>query len=234
MLYKVGPMGYFSRVHQVSQGAWFDQGHAEDDNLEIYFRVQDENGKHYLLSNNMSYGDREDFVRLYKAHKRADWMSYGASLALAGELAIKHPYFRKMAIGWRCTSFLLMGTFFNSLMGAYIGNTYAPLMGAYLRKYSEHMTKDKFEMIDRKREFYEIDTSQYMSYTNEGLHSHFSHGPQPDGEACDATWLTEMDAFLNNKPNHLKEHPRFLNYAFQFKDKSFPSAEMAGDLIKKH
>jgi len=115
-----------------------------------------------------------------------------------------------------------------------MASTYAPIMGAYLRKYSDHLAKDRFEMIDRKREFYEIDTAQYMSYTDEGLHSHFSHGPQPDGEAGDATWLTEMDKFLNNKPNALKEHPRYLNYAFEFKDKSFPTVEQAGDLISKH
>ena len=38
-------------------------------------------------------------------------------------------------------------------------------MGAYLRKYSHYATPDVFEIRDRKREFYEIDTSQYMNYT---------------------------------------------------------------------
>lgn len=227
-------MGYFGRVTQISNGPWWDQSHAEDDNLEIYFRINDENGKHFLLSNNMSYADREDFVRLYKAHSRADWLGWFAGAGISMELALKHPYFRKMATGWRFVSFLGMATVFNNIFNAYNARTYGPLMGAYLRKYSDSLTKDTFDMIDRKREYYEIDDSQYMSYTDEGLHSHFSHGPQPDGEAADATWLTELDAFLNNKPNHLKEHPRYLNYKFDFKDKSFPSAEDAANLIKKH
>ena len=56
-----------------------------------------------------------------------------------------------------------------------------------------------------------------MAYTEDDLgdvHRHANHGPQPDGEAKDASYLTELDAFLDGKPNHLKDHPRFLNYNF--------------------
>jgi len=115
MLYKVSPMGYFGRVTQISNGPWFDQSHAEEDNLEIYFRINDENGTNYLLSNNMSYADREDFVRLYKAHSRADWMGWAAGMAISAEVALKYPYFKKMAVGWRFASFLGMGTIMNGL-----------------------------------------------------------------------------------------------------------------------
>jgi hypothetical protein len=41
MLYKVSPMGYFGRVTQISHGPWFNQTQADDDNLEIYFRILD-------------------------------------------------------------------------------------------------------------------------------------------------------------------------------------------------
>ena len=61
-----------------------------------------------------------------------------------------------------------------------IGPTYSPLIGAYLRKYSHFATGDQFEITDRKREFYQIDTSQYMAYTQEDLshiHGHANHGP---------------------------------------------------------
>jgi hypothetical protein len=44
-----------------------------------------------------------------------------------------------------------------------------------------------------------------------------------------------LDKFLSGEENHgLKEHPKFINYPFEYKDKSFPSAEMASDLIIKH
>lgn len=75
-----------------------------------------------------------------------------------------------------------------------------------------------------------------MAYTEqeamENIHAHSNHGPQPDGEAKDATYLHELDAFLDGKPNHLKEHPRFLNYDYEFADKSYPSLEQAKDLIE--
>jgi hypothetical protein len=57
-----------------------------------------------------------------------------------------------------------------------------------------------FDISDRKREFYQIDTSQYMSYTHEDLdHGHTNYGPQPDGEAEDASWFKAMDKFLAGK-----------------------------------
>ena len=64
-----------------------------------------------------------------------------------------------------------------------------------------------------------------MSYTEEDLtdHRHVSHGPQPDGLAKDSSWLEEVDKFLAGKENHLKEHPRFNSYPYEFMDKSFPT-----------
>ena len=40
-----------------------------------------------------------------------------------------------------------------------------------------------------------------------------------------------MDKFLSGKENNLKSHPRFLNYDFEFYDKSYPTEEMAHDLF---
>jgi len=45
--------------------------------------------------------------------------------------------------------------------------------------------------------------------------------------------LEQLDLFLDGKENTLKEHPRYLKYEYKFSDKSFPSVEQAGDLIKK-
>ena len=75
-----------------------------------------------------------------------------------------------------------------------------------------------------------------MSYTHEDLdHGHSNYGPQPDGEAQDASWLTALDKFLGGEKDHnLQAHDNFLKYPFTFQDKSFPSVEQAGDLITKH
>ena len=76
-----------------------------------------------------------------------------------------------------------------------------------------------------------------MSYTHEDLEQgHVNYGPQPDGEAHDQSWLTALVKFLSGEENHgLKEHSRYLNnFKFDFQDKSFPSVEVARDLIEKH
>lgn len=232
MLYKVTPMGYFGRVNQISRGPWFEEAYVEEDNLEIFYAFAHNGAIQYLLSNNMSYADREDFRRLHRAHNRASNLAMFAGFYLSMETVLRHGYFKKMAMGWRVCSFFGLAYGFKCLFNYHNGLTYGPLIGAYLRKYDEVITADRFEMTDRKREYYEIDTSQYMSYTDEDLHSHVNHGPQPDGEHKDSSWLVQLDLFLANKPNELKQHRRFMDYKFEFKDKSFPSVEMASDLTK--
>jgi hypothetical protein len=140
-----------------------------------------------------------------------------------------------MASGWKGLSFLAIAAFTKMAVCQFYSRTYGPLIGAYLRKYQDVGANDAWEIRDRKREFYQIDDSQYMAYTEEDMgevHRHANHGPQPDGEAVDASYLKELDAFLDGKPNHLKEHARFMNYNFEFKDKSYPTLEQAKDLIE--
>ena len=109
------------------------------------------------------------------------------------------------------------------------------MMGAYFRKYKDDVKQDLFHIHDKKKEYFYIDTSQYMNYTVEDLtdESHCHHGPQPEGESLDSSWLVEVDKFLKGEENHLKDHKRFYNYGFELKDKSFPSAEAAADLMHK-
>lgn len=47
----------------------------------------------------------------------------------------------------------------------------------------------------------------------------------------DSTWLVEVDKFLRGEENHLKEHKNFVNYKYDFLDKSYPNAEKAHNLI---
>ena len=183
MLYKVTPMGYFGRVSQTSRGPWFKELQVEDDGLEWYYVYNDNAGIRYLLSNNMAIADREDFARIYKAHNRASGLAMFAGFACGLEAVTRHSYFKKMAVGWRVASFFAVSYGFKCLFNTYNGQSYGPLLGAYMRKYQEFSTKDPYEIVDRKREFYEIDTTSYMNYNADDLHAHVNHGPQPDGEA---------------------------------------------------
>lgn len=85
-----------------------------------------------------------------------------------------------MAIGWKCLSVIGTSFLFKTLFTAYNAQTYGPVVSAYLRKYAHLAKADHFEITDRKREYFYVDTSSYMNYEIEDLpHSHVSHGPQP-------------------------------------------------------
>lgn len=235
MLYKFSPTGYFGRVSQISRGPWFDEHRVEEDGLEMYFCFVDAKGERkYLLSNNMAHGDRTAMWNLYQAHKRTNYLSLFASGWFAFEAINRLPQLHKLALGWRCFAFFGITFGVKQVFNQWNATTYAPLLGAYLRKYSGCTHSDAFEIRDRMREYYEIDDSQYMAYTEQDLtheHMHANHGPQPDGEVFDGSYLAELDKFLNNEPNHLTDHKKFLKYPFEFADKSFPTQEAAKDLI---
>ena len=73
-----------------------------------------------------------------------------------------------------------MGFAYKTLFTALNAQTYGPVVSAYLRKYAHLAKNDKFDITDRKREYFDIDTSSYMNYENADLgHGHASHGPQP-------------------------------------------------------
>lgn len=182
MLYKVSPFGYFGRVAKVSRGPWFNEWNVEEDGLE-YFYVYGGNadGLNYLLTNNVPLEDRERLERLYKGYRRNKYMAWAAGFWIGFETVVRVPYFKKMAIGWRCLS--LIGTAMVAKTGFqyYNGMTYGPLMSAYFRKFSDQGKSDVFAIQDRKREYFNIDTSSYMSYENKDLghEYHTNHGPQP-------------------------------------------------------
>lgn len=47
----------------------------------------------------------------------------------------------------------------------------------------------------------------------------------------DSTWLVEMDKFLRGEENKFREHKNFVNYKYDYIDKSFPTVEKAHDLL---
>ena len=235
MLYKFGPMGYFGRTSQISRGPWFAELQVEDDGLEQYYMHNDAAGNmRYLLSNNMSYKDRCEMQALFAAQSRINSIGWFSGM-FAGAFVLTHdPIVRKWAYGWRGVTFLATAALVKVAACQFYARTYGPLIGSYFRKYQDKSATDAWEIRDRKREFYQIDDTQYMAYEEKDvdIHRHANHGPQPDGEAKDASYLTELDAFLDGKENHLKDHPRFLNYNYTFKDKSYPTLDQAKALIE--
>ena len=84
-----------------------------------------------------------------------------------------------MALGWKCLSILGVGYVLANFYQMYTGFHYGPVVSALLRKHSAKAKKDVFEITDRKREYFEIDTSQYMNYDfhDLGHEYHVNHGP---------------------------------------------------------
>ena len=233
MLYKVSPFGYFSRVSKIYRGPWFQEHLVEDDGLEWFYVYGQDGDVQYLLSNNVPLEDRERLSNLYKAFYRNRGLAWGAGFWLGFETVNRVGYFKRMAVGWKALSLLGSAYLYKNVFQYYNGQTYGPLLSAFFRKYTNVSKADKFAITDRKREYFEIDTSEYMNYGYEDLgHDyHVNHGPQPDGEAMDSSWLSELDKFLRSEDNKLKEHKNFVNYNYDFIDKSFPSAEKVHDLM---
>lgn len=235
-MYKVDSLGYFGGVSKVSRGPWFREYFVEDDGLEKFYTFRDhDNKKMTLLSNNMSVEDREAFSSLYKEHIRTNRLAWCLGSYLGYETVYHTRPLRALAPGYRFLIMLGFGFAYKSFFNYYWSIYTAPVMQAYLRKYAANSKHDPFEIKDAKREYFYIDTSQYMNYTNSTLGDqyHCSHGPQPEGEAADSSYLMEVDKFLRGEPNTLKDHPRFLNYPFEFTDKSFPTADAVKDMMHK-
>ena len=154
MLYKLTPMGYFGRVNQTSRGPWFRKWYVEDDGLEWYYTYGDNSGTKYLLSNNIPIKDRNNFARLFQAHERMTYAVSFASYWLAFETVLRDSIIRKWALGWRGLTFLGLAQVYAYGLNKVVGADYAPLLGAYLRKYSEYGANELWEIQDRKREFY--------------------------------------------------------------------------------
>jgi len=164
---------------------------------------------------------------------RNNYLSWFGGLWVGFEVITRDAYFRKMALGWRALSFLGIAGVTKGLLMSWSSNLYAPTLGAFFRKYQKHVANDAFEIKDDKKQYFYIDTSSYMNYSNETLGDeyHCHHGPQPDDDYLNSSYLTEVDKFLRGEDNNLKGHKRYLNYEYELLDKSFPTAEATAALM---
>lgn len=182
MLYKVTPFGYFGRTSKISRGPWFQEAFVEEDGLE-YFYVFGIGGSTpmYLLTNNIPIEERERLQNLYYGLQRNSSLAWFGGLWLGAETVLRVPCFKKMAIGWKLASLVGCGFVYKTMFSAYNAYTYGPVVSAFLRKNLTSAKSDRFEITDRKREYFDIDTSQYMSYGFNDLgHDYHAHnGPQP-------------------------------------------------------
>lgn len=216
--------GPFARPSKVSKGPWFREYFVEDDGLEYYYTYKNGEGESKnLLSNNVPLKDRENLERLYTSYKRNSALSTFAGLWTSFELVTRVPYLKRLLPGYRILAFFALGKLISYEYRYYSGGYYyMPLLTSMFKKYDHLAKTDLFEITDEKREWFEIDTSQYMDYDFKDLdHHHHSinHGPQPDGDVLNASWLTEMDKLLKGEPNKLKEHPKFRDYQFEYSNK---------------
>jgi hypothetical protein len=181
MLYKVDPMGYFGRVDKISRGPWFEEHYVEEDMLEKYFVYADSGVPMYLLTNNIPHGDRVKLFHLHSAMNRNQKLATFGGMWLSMESILRMSRFKNMAIGWKVLSFVGMSWAYSNIFSFYNSQYYGPICTAFFRKYSQFAQPDMFGISDRKREFYEIDTTQYMNYDFEDLtgDQHANHGPQP-------------------------------------------------------
>lgn len=225
------PPGYFSKPLKISRGPWFKELMAEDDGLDYYYTYKNlEGDKKYLLSNNIPLRDRENIEKLYRGYRRNGVLSMFAGFWAGAEIVSRVAYFKKMAPGFRFLTWIGIGIWATEEFRYWsAGYYYMPVLCAYFKKYDHVAKTDLFDIRDEKREWFEIDTSQYMNYTFKDLdHHHHSinHGPQPDGEELDSSWFVEMDKYLRGEENRWKEHPKFRDYKFDYSDKyQWPSTE---------
>jgi hypothetical protein len=135
----------------------------------------------YLLSNNLPYADRVKLFNLHQAMDRNQKLATFAGMWLSLETVLIAKRFKTMATGWKFLSFLGMGWLYSNIFSVYNAQYYAPICTAFFRKYRDSAKEDRFAITDRKREFYQIDTAQYMNYDFEDLTAdhHMNHGPQP-------------------------------------------------------
>ena len=236
MLYKIDSMGYFGGVSKVSKGPWFRQFFVQEDGLDYFYKYKNLDGNYmFLLTNNLTVKDREAMGHLYHEMVRTNRMAWFVGGWLGYELCRHDHIIRSWAPGWRFLTVFGAAFFLKSFIMQGYSSYCGPLMGAYFRKYATNAKTDAFDIKDPKKEYFYIDTSEYMNYSNGTLGDeyHCSHGPQPEGEAMDSSYLIEVDKFLKGEPNHLKDHTRFLNYPYTFVDKSFPSADAVKEMMGK-
>lgn len=175
-------MGYFGGTIKVSRGPWFREFWVEDDGLDWFYSFLDNDGnKCYLLSNNLPLQDRERLAYLYHSHVRNNRISWFLGGWLGFEAVTKLQYCRSSALGWRFFQWFGLSFLIKSALVGYSAQHYNPIVGAFFRKYSSQVKKDIFEIRDEKKQYFYIDTSQYMNYTNNELSDeyHVHHGPQP-------------------------------------------------------
>jgi len=183
MLYGFSPHYYSAAASQNSKGPWFEKRYwVEDDGLDWFYAFLDNDGnKCWLLSNNLKLEDRERLAHLYHSQWRNNNISWFGGLWLGFEVVTRAKYFRSMALGWRFCSWLGLAYVSKTIMMAESSRNYSSVVGAYFRKYNHCVKRDITEISDEKREYFYIDTSQYMNYTNSELSGeyHVNHGPQP-------------------------------------------------------
>lgn len=140
-------MGYFGGVAKVSRGPWFRDYWVEDDGLDWFYTFLNNDGqKCYLLSNNLELEDRNRMSHMYHSMVRNNRVSWFFGGWLAFELVTKDAWLKKLALGWKGVNWLGLSFLIKSGMMFLSSASYAPVMGAYFRKYQSSVKTSMFEI----------------------------------------------------------------------------------------
>lgn len=181
---------YEFKPERIPRGPWFRAWYAEKDGLEVFYVRKNAGKKEILLSNNMTWQDREAMEHMYSSANRNSILLKGFSLWAGFELyshalSRTHVGFSRI---WRAALGAWLVYYFTSKQ---VGKKYTPLMNAYFNKYQDQVKNEYFDIQDRKREWFDIDTSEPTAYSSQevaerGYHMH--HGPQPVSKSVIPGW----------------------------------------------
>ena len=232
-MYGATPNSVFMDIPTIPRGPWFKEMVVQDDGLEYFYKMRDQEGNmKFLISNNLTWQDREDLSGLYKSAYRTKGLVFFSSAYVAFEIFNRIARLSKMGLGTKLVggfiaTCLIAGQVYDYSFNKY----YGPMFAAFYKKYESHARADIHDIDDEKREWFEIDTSQYMNYDHDDLHHSDQHyeshnGPQPDGDVMNGTWFREMDKYLKGEESTIKEHPMWNHYEYEFFDKGgWPTSE---------
>ena len=239
-----GPYGVLEQDTGVGKdnlhGLWYREWMIRGSDDDKYYVLKRNFENLYLLTNVIPLKDREIMGALYFRIKR-DWgiagvLSFGISLH-----AIQLPLFSVFKRSWKLFPFLICFQTFRYGISYLISRYNSPMFYAYLNKYRDSIKSDMFKIRDITREWFDIDDSEYMNYTNEDVDDMFSrykqdipnYSPIPNEMYHSNSWLIEVNNYLKGIPHKLKEHPLYIKAKPKFKPYKMPTSKEVHDMLTK-
>ena len=122
----------------------------------------------YLLTNNIPLKEREIMDKLYRNIKLDRRISTYTSF-IATVITFSKYNFPMFTKGWKAFPFLLIWYSYNYCWNLYQAHYNAPMFMALIHKHLDKAKHDLYLIKDEKREWFDIDDSEYMAYSNKDV-----------------------------------------------------------------